>query len=104
LNFVVAGTDASGELTIAPTLWAKWNGWVKAEIIRHGFVTVYDAIHEAARVLKASTGYGSSVTTRRYLKEAVGDNKHGDFVKAWNTTHGNVITFSEKFKKRFGLD
>lgn len=100
LNFVVAGADQSGEMTIAPTLWASWNALMKTQLLAVGFVTLNDAIHEFARRLKAQWGYGSSVTTRRYLKEAIGDGKNGDYRKEWNKNFGWIIRFTEKAEQR----
>lgn len=97
LNFVVTGADASGELTIAPTLWASWNAWTKQRIIRDGYALLQDAIYESARVLKEQWGYGSSVTTRRYVKEA--SSPGGDFVKIWNQNLGWILKPSKKWEK-----
>jgi hypothetical protein len=104
LAFTLAGADASGEFVVHPTLWGRWNGWMKIEIINNGYVTEHDAIHESARIIHEACGYGTSVTTRRYLKDAIGDGKHGDYVKVWSPTLGrNIIKFSDKLTKRMGL-
>lgn len=96
------GADASGELTIAPTLWQYWLSMLKEEVIKNGYVLLQDAIYAFARRMKERWGYGSSVTTRRYVKEATtGDNS--DFEKVWVKELGNVIIASEKLKKRLEL-
>jgi hypothetical protein len=79
-------------------LWASWNAWVKARVIRDGYCLLQDAIYEAARELKQKWGYGSSVTTRRYVKEA--SSSGGDLVKLWNENLGYLLKFSEKLEKR----
>ena len=68
----VVGSESSGELVIAPTLWASWLAWMKAKCFKDGYVLLQDGIYESARELKEKWGFGSSVTTRRYLKEATG--------------------------------
>ena len=73
---------------------------MKTEIIKYGFVSRHDAIHESARWLKDKWGQGSAVTTRRYLYEAIGDGKHGDYVSDWNGNLGNIVRFSERMEKR----
>jgi len=98
VNFVIAGADASGELTLAPTLWASWQAWMKTRILRDGHVLLQDAIYEAARELKEKWGFGSSVTTRRYVKEA--SSPGGDFVKVWSANLGYLVKLSEKAEKR----
>ena len=94
----LAISESSGELTIAPTLWASWLAWMKERILTVGYVLLQDAIYESARELKQKWGYGSSVTTRRYLKEA--SSPGGDFAKIWNVNLGWIIKFSEKVQKR----
>ncbi len=95
------GGEASAELTIAPTLWTSWNAFMKTRILRDGYVLLQDAIYEAARVLKEQWNFGSSVTTRRYLKEATSPG--GDFVKVWNQNLGHIVKFSPRIEKRLQL-
>jgi HNH endonuclease len=102
-SFSVAGTDASGELTLAPTLWEWWLAWMKTRILRDGYVSVHDAIYSVARELKEKYGYGSSVTTRRYLKEAASDPRNGDFERKRHATLGYIVVFTEKMEQRLEL-
>jgi hypothetical protein len=103
-NFVVTGGgESSGEFTLAPTLWTWWIARVKERVLLDGYISVHDAIYQTAREMKQKFGYGSSVTTRRYLKEVSSDPKNGDFEKKWHQTFGWIVVFTEKAERRLEI-
>ena len=74
------------EIQIQEELFPRYRAWMLEYLIKHGHLTVKDAIYAGSMFLKRTWGHGSADTTREWLNELT--SSEGEF-EIWDPKHEN---------------
>ncbi len=82
--------EGSLEILVSSDLFALYRDWLYQQLISGRVLTKMEAIYEPVMMLKDLRGYGSSQTTRRYLKELT-MNPDYPFKMDWDPMKGWIV-------------